>query len=664
MFRGVVMNACGSGLAMFLLTVVLASQTSVLRAQPAPAQDTDRIKAELADLQKAVKELGQADIDRRLTADVDVYAKAAEWALRHDEFHRPAKSAKPSPYSAYTLTGLETGLRRANELTAGKPSWIDGPGTTVRGYYSKIDGSVQPYALTLPEQIDRESNKRYPLFVKLHGRSATRTEVRFIHDHDNKPVPDGQTWVQLDVFGRGNNAYRWSGETDVFEAIEDAKRRVRIDTRRITLWGFSMGGAGSWHLGLHHPSMWASVGPGAGFVDFYTYLNQAEQLPAYQHDTLHIYDAIDYALNAFNVPICAYAGELDKQLAAGTRMAEKAKTLQVPLQLLVGPETGHKFHPESFQEFMAFHQKHSQKGRPGYPGRQTFRFVTYTLKYNSCEWLTIEEMDDMYNPAVVETNIDLFTGKLALKTENVAAMKIARDAAEQIVINGTRLPLLDAADGLLQDVYYRFDRGWWGVMGYADSKLFALNTDRHKRHNLQGPIDDAFMGPFVCVRGTGQPWSKEQAEWADWTLDRFAGEFDKWLRGRVPIVDDKDLDDATIEAKNLILFGDPGSNSVLAKILEELPIQWTKEAIEVNGEKYDPATHGLSLIFPNPLNEERYVVINSGHTFHEKDFQASNAWLFPRLGDVAVQRFVKQPEGGYEETTLWAALFDTKWQLP
>ena len=53
-----------------------------------------------------------------------------------------------------------------------------------------------------------------------------------------------------------------------------------------------------------------------------------------------------------------------------------------------------------------------------------------------------------------------------------------------------------------------------------------------------------------------------------------------------------------------------------------------------------------------------------GHTIHEKDFRASNSWLFPRLGDIAVQKFEKRPEDGYQEAIEWAALFDTSWQLP
>ena len=69
------------------------------------------------------------------------------------------------------------------------------------------------------------------------------------------------------------------------------------------------------------------------------------------------------------------------------------------------------------------------------------------------------------------------------------------------------------------------------------------------------------------------------------------------------------------------------------------------------------------MIYPNPLNPNRYVVINSGHTFHEPDFKNSNSWLFPRLGDIAVQAFSRNKAGGYDESIKWAGLFDSAWKL-
>jgi dienelactone hydrolase len=636
------------------------------RAQKPPARAEESLKSELAELQKllseetkrretASEETGRS-IDSQSLADAAVFAKAGEWILRHQEFYRPN-------YVEQTRQALKLGKERIQNLSEDKKPWQNRVGSTVLGYVSKVDGSVQPYALTLPEGVDPKSGTRWPLYVVLHGRQANMNEVNFITRHEDKPLPEGQTWIQLDVFGRTNNAYRFAGETDVFEAIADVRQRYRIDDKRITLWGFSMGGAGAWHLGVHHPSQWASVGTGAGFVDFYKYQKRKDKLPEHQDKTLKIYDAVEYALNAANVPIITYGGELDPQLAAGTTMVAAAEKEGVQIPLLVGKGMGHAFDPASKEQFLAFLAEHNKKGRPSYPGAKKVRFITHTLKYNTCEWVTISEMNFPYQPAIVEGEVT-DDGVLKVSTKNVAVLAISRDVAQDIELDGDKLPLQSAAEGLLPDVYYDKDERGWIVLDYNASRSHMANSGPNKRHNLQGPIDDAFMQPFICIQGTGTPWVEAQNDWAHWTLARFEREFDKWMRGKIPIITDEELTEEILQDKNLILFGDPGSNKVLAQILPKLPIEWTKDSIQVAGKTWDPKTHGLSMIYPNPLNPHRYVVINSGHTFHEKDFQASNAWLFPRLGDIAVQRFEKSAEGGYEETVEWAEIFHSGWLLP
>src|SRR5438105_2830441 len=81
----------------------------------------------------------------------------------------------------------------------------------------------------------------------------------------------------------------------------------RIDHARIVLRGFSMGGAGTWHIGLHHPSRWVAMEAGAGFTDTRVYA-KLKEIPPYQASTLHIYDAMDYSLNAVNLPVVGYGG--------------------------------------------------------------------------------------------------------------------------------------------------------------------------------------------------------------------------------------------------------------------------------------------------------------------------------------------------------------------
>lgn len=635
---------------------LIASSCLIAPAADArPEAERAKLEGRTRALQGQVRELTDGGANARSVADVAVCAKAAEWVLRHGEFFKP-------DYVEKTAAVLDLGEQRASALAAGHADWGRGPGGTSLGYLSAVDGSVQPYALTLPEGYDPAGTDRWPLYVVLHGRNATLTEATFIAGFEGKKPESGE-YIQLDVYGRGNNAYRWAGETDVFEAIADARKRVKIDDRRVVLWGFSMGGAGAWHLGLHYPDRWAAAGAAAGFVDFYKYQNKTAKLPPHQDRPLAIYDSVNYALNAANVPFVTYGGELDKQLLASTMILEAAEPLGVEIEFVLGKQVGHKFTPEGERDFQAFLAEHAKAGRPLPSERKGIRFTTCTPKYNRCGWVTIEETDEPYVPSTVEATI-AEDGTAVVTTENVAALRLGRDAAEEAEIDGDRLPLRDAAGGLLPDAVYVREADGWRLLDYDESREFASNPELHKRHGLQGPIDDAFMESFVVVKPTGTPWSMSHAEYASWSLSRFEQEWDKYLRGTLRIVSADEVTPEVIESSHLVLFGDPASNPLIAKVLPGLPMEWTRETLVVAGKTYDPNTHAAVLVYPNPINPGKYVVLNTGHTFHTDAFEGTNALLYPRLGDIAVLKVGGNGDGGFREETAWAGLFDTEWKLP
>ena len=577
-----------------LLLMLLVTASAQTKKQTAPYKPTaDELRQIQAKTDELAAALQKIKLDDPLRADVEVYHKAAVWIVRYanEEFYSKR-------YLTDTLTVLDHGLVRAKELAAGKPSWPTQKGQLVRAYQSRVDGSVQPYAVTVPENPDGR------LDVVLHGRGATLNEVNFIASHERPG--ENSPHMRLDVYGRGNNAYRWAGETDVFEAIESVKARYKIDSRRIVLRGFSMGGAGAWHLGLHHPDMWAAVEAGAGFTETKRYA-KLDSIPPYQDATLHIYDATDYALNAVNVPFVGYGGEDDGQLQGSTNIREALTkegfhftsdglnwiTKELPALFLVGPKTGHKFHPDSKKRSDEFIQSVLPQKTP-----RNVRFITYTTRYNRCFGIEVLALEKPYQRAEVE----LRDG--ALKTHNVAQLKI--DGKE----------VLPAKPGI------------W------------------KTHGLQGPIDDAFMDSFLCVKSTGAPAPR---------LEEFRRDFAKWMRGDVRVKDDAAVTPSDIANHNLILFGAPASNKLIGQIAGKLPIRWTKDAITVGDKTFSAAEHTLVMIYPNPLNPRRYVVLNSGHTFGEKEFRGTNALLFPRLGDYAVLRS--------DGTVALAGLFNEHWEL-
>jgi dienelactone hydrolase len=575
---------------------------------PASYQPTEderaRISSGIAQLEKRVASLRG---DAALITDVDVFLKAARWIVRFpDEFFT-------KEYAAHTLAAIEKGMQRAAEVEAGKPSWPSRRGRVIRAYRSRVDGSVQPYAVFVPESYDPAKPIR--LDVVLHGRGATLNEVSFIAQHEGPRPPSPDTpHMQLHVFGRTNNAYRWAGETDVFEALENVRARYNIDADRIVLRGFSMGGAGAWHLGLHYPDMWAAVESGAGFTETRRYARLAD-VPPHVENTLRIYDAADWALNAWNVPMVGYGGEDDPQLQASLNIreriaAEGLNLADMRMLFLVGPKTGHRWHPESLAESNRFLDEAASRGRRA---PDHIRFVTYTTRYNRCHWITVEALENHFERAEVEARRE--GGRVVVTTKNVARLKV--DHVGEVVIDGKR-----------------------HVAGLAGELA-------GKKHGLQGPIDDAFLNEFLCVRPSGPP---------DPELEKFSRAWAKYMRGDVPVKDEALVTNADMR-RTLVLFGEPANNRVLARLAPHMPIVWAKNVIQMGprstAKRYPAAHYRLAMVHRNPLSQ-KYVVLGTGHTFGEADFRGTNALLYPRLGDWAI---IEKASGKVVET----GFFDENW---
>jgi hypothetical protein len=183
-----------------------------------------------------------------------------------------------------------------------------------------------------------------------------------------------------------------------------------------------------------------------------------------------------------------------------------------------------------------------------------------------------------------------------------------------------------------------------------------------KRHDLQGPIDDAFMSSFVMVTPSGAAGSGEVGKWALAEQMHALREWRRQMRGEPRVRRDIDLPAEEIAAHNLILWGDPASNTVLKQIAPRLPIQWTSDGIVIGKRRYPAARHALLAIYPNPLNPRRYVVLNSGFTFREYDY-LNNARQIPKLPDWAVVDIGTAPDDRAPGKIVDAGFFGERWEV-
>jgi hypothetical protein len=133
------------------------------------------------------------------------------------------------------------------------------------------------------------------------------------------------------------------------------------------------------------------------------------------------------------------------------------------------------------------------------------------------------------------------------------------------------------------------------------------------------------------------------------------------FRGDAPVMDDTAVSDADISSRNLVLWGDPSSNKLLAKILNRLPLKWTAKKLILKDQTCDASHCAPILIFPNPFNPQRYIVLNSGIDFRN-DAYGSNALQTPKLPDWALIDLDTAPGPRWPGRIIEAGFFDEQWR--
>jgi predicted esterase len=162
--------------------------------------------------------------------------------------------ARLKPYDVATSLRLSQDRLVADLASAesGSDPVASRTGVIRRAYRSALDGTLRPYSVRLP--ADYRPGAPRPLFVYLHGSGE-----------DDRNQLD-RAWLPADMIvlapnGRGtSNWYTSDGaQDDIREAIDDVVTNYAVDTTRIVLAGFSMGGYGVYRTFLANPGRYRAL---------------------------------------------------------------------------------------------------------------------------------------------------------------------------------------------------------------------------------------------------------------------------------------------------------------------------------------------------------------------------------------------------------------------
>ncbi len=227
-----------------------------------------------------------------------------------------------------------------------------------RTFISEIDKSVQYYSvvpLTREAQERRASLAADPakpapaapaLVLSLHGASVEATSQAAAYRQ--------RDWcVIICPTNRRPFGFDWEdwGRIDALEVLADAERTFATDPARRMLTGHSMGGHGTWHLGVTHPGLFAAIAPSAGWGWFDEYAGRRPTADEAAKDPIMAIfrraastsDTPALIENLRGTPILMLHGDADDNvpLRQAQLMRERLDAAAIPHVLQVRPGAGH-----------------------------------------------------------------------------------------------------------------------------------------------------------------------------------------------------------------------------------------------------------------------------------------------------------------------------------
>jgi predicted esterase len=235
-------------------------------------------------------------------------------------------------------------------FTVGDTASSATPSTTTQGItYPALSSSVnfgqQPYTsektnisflLYVPDEYGKDSQQKWPLILYLHGSGNRGNNLDYLKVEGlPKKLESDEIFPFLVVSPQieSQDGYWSASETtaSLFTLLDEIKAAYSIDSDRIYLTGVSLGGGGTWEIGLRHPDRFAALVPVMGYYGY-------------------PFGVPDNICDLKNVPIWAFHGANDETvpLDAEEDLVNALKACNGDVQLSVYPDAGHDIANEPY----------------------------------------------------------------------------------------------------------------------------------------------------------------------------------------------------------------------------------------------------------------------------------------------------------------------------
>jgi len=346
-----------------------------------------------------------------------------------------------------------------------------------RTFLTPIDGSVQQYGVRPPVEVDPD--EQYGLILSLHGAG--------VQGRGQSGAYSSKDWAYIIApTNRHPFGFDWEewGRFNALATMDDAKAVFGTDPTKQYLTGHSMGGHGTWHVGVTTPGRFATLAPSAGWQSFYDYPSASSRPTGARARSRAHSDTREYVDNLANRGVYIIHGDADNNVpvSQGRTMRDLVEPITDDLQYHEQPGAGHWWDADGdepgadcvdWEPMISWAQEHTLD-----PYELDFTFRSPLPSYSSVHsYVTIRSAESTDSDVVVSSTVD--GSSVQLDTDNVRSL----------VLDSVALDDKGITDVYIDGLHYEVDRAQPLEHGPQDGKF----------PGQYGPFNEAFRRPFCFV---------------------------------------------------------------------------------------------------------------------------------------------------------------------
>lgn len=471
-------------------------------------------------------------------------------------------------------------------------------------FISRMDGSVQYYGVNPPEELNVD---KPALFLSLHGAGVEAINQAGSYYRKN--------WGYIvSPTNRRPYGFNWEnwGRIDALEVLDIVRKKFEVDENRIYLTGHSMGGHGTWHLGVNYADQFAAIAPSAGWISFWSYrvrslADSSSKLMKMLVRSTRQSDTYALAGNLFNNGIYILHGGADDVVSPeqATSMVKRLSGFHKDFIYYEQPGAGHWWDNSDedgadcvdWMPMFDFFSHHSLSQK------ERIREIDFTTANPAISsryyWLEIGSQNHPLEFSRVKIKLDPGKCRFIGTTENVEHLTldvsmIPEGSEVNIRLDSTIISGIKYPEG--KKIFLTKSSGSWNLSGPL--------SDQHKNPLRYGTIKEAFNNNMVFVYGTRG--NDEENKWA-YEKARFDAErFWYQGNGNIPVISDKEFDLSAYKDRNIIIYGNSETNSAWNLLLKNSPVQVYNNKIVFGNKVYKGKD--IACIMTYPVENSRSAV--------------------------------------------------------